>query len=78
MGEVLYLRQFQYKTMSVPITIRDDGPKCWKQYTRGGKTFWRNYKRSVPGGISLVEKIGMLEAITRRALEDRLTEHIFG
>jgi hypothetical protein len=61
----------------VEITVRDDGPKCYKQYTRGGKKFWRNYKRDVPGGVSFIERFDAIAQTTIRAYRQRLTEQLW-
>jgi hypothetical protein len=55
-------------------------PRSYKQYRRGGRMFWRNYGRDVPGGATFTERYGAAEASLRRAVEaelERQLERVF-
>ena len=69
--------KWAWRGLGTTITIHDFGPKCYKQYRRGDKMFWRNYKRAVPGGLSFVERFGVNAEITRRAMADTLARQLF-
>lgn len=38
---------------STSLSINPTAMRRYKQYTRNGKTFWRDYKRSVNGGVTM-------------------------
>jgi len=59
--------RFDWKPVTTNIRIRDAGPTCYKTYRRGGRTFWRNYGRAVPGGVSFIQRLALAqaEALTR-------------
>ena len=54
-----------------------EGPKCYKTYRRGGKVFWRNYHRDVPGGVSFLRRF--TDALEYHAARQReyLAQSIF-
>jgi hypothetical protein len=67
-----------WKSHVVTFEVPNTGPRAWKTYRRGGKVFWRNYRRDVPGGLTLVERIGELEATTRKHYAEVLERQLFG
>lgn len=68
--------QYAWRTQAITFTAAE-GPKCYKTYRRAGKTFWRNYRRPVPGGVSFLQRFAAAlddEAARQRAY---LTRGIF-
>lgn len=47
--------------------------KMFKQYTRNGKVFWRNYNRNVKGGVSMVELFELMREKSAAAIIENLT-----
>ena len=68
--------EFDWKHVGMSISIRDDGPKYYKTYRRRGRTFWRNYRRDVPGGVSFVGRLAASLAEQERRMRERLAEVI--
>ena len=77
------MTDFHWKAHTQSVVIRNaDGtpppPRCFKQYRRNGKLFWRNYRRDVPGGVTF---IGWMSQASERARDDlhrRMEESLFG
>ncbi len=71
--------EFDWKTYSTTIQLERPTTevRCYKQYRRGGKVFWRNYHRDVPGGSTFLERFGLLMDTTRRNVEADLARMIY-
>lgn len=68
---------YKWQGYSVAISMRDDGPKAWKQYRRGERVFWRNYRRDVPGGVTFLQRYDEMTQTTIRAYREKLSQEIF-
>ena len=71
------MTDFEYVQCGVSIAIAPGVPRRYKQYVRNGKTFWRDYKRDVEGGITIFQKIDMKIEETKRAMIDAFSVNIY-
>lgn len=67
-----------WKSYVVPITVENSGPRSFKSYTRNGKTFWRNYRRDVTGGVTFLERYAVVLAAREQRHIALLGRQLFG
>ena len=80
------IRRYEVKSLGFAVTreVLDRalyGQKEWGRYRRGGRVFWRNYRREVRGGLTysgmLIERFGPLKQQTDAAMEKNLATRLY-
>ncbi len=71
------MTEFEHVQYGVSFAIAPSAPRRYKQYTRNGKTFWRDYKRDVEGGITIFQKIEMKIAETKKVIIDAFSVNLY-
>lgn len=69
--------EYIYTEHGFPIKIQNGGMRRFKQYTRNGKRFWRNYNRDVAGGCTILGVLADKMNEAKRAMMDALAVNIY-
>lgn len=68
----------EYQNIGVSFSLQHSKfMMCFKSYKRNGKTFWRNYKRNVKGGISILDFMALRRAEAERAMIVGIAQNVY-
>lgn len=58
-----------YVECGVSFPIAPGAPRRYKQYTRNGKIFWRDYNRDVEGGSTIIDLMQIRLEIAKKEMQ---------